>query len=997
MQIRRMLAVTAFVACGGLLLSAQQASQDQPPTFRSGVEAVSVDVSVLDRQGLPLRDLTAADFNVTVAGKPRRVVSVEFIDMAAARKTTSAPADGVPVSSNEGAGIGRQFVFIVDQATLETGNARQVAAATSRFFSTLTFADRSALMLMPVGPNVNFTWAHDRVRNALLRVTGMSMPMASWEYGSLTDARDIANHNMLALRTVAERECRGSIFAGFGGGGGGAGGGVAPPSGGGAGGGTAPPAGGGGTGGGGGGSTPPASGSGGSTGGGGGSGARRGTGFGAMDSCTRDVQMQAESTWRAAQMTSLASLMSLREVISQLSHVGGDKTVILISGGWPLDEREETSVLAPIAAEAAAARVTLFTLYVPPTQFSADRRVINNSPSRDHFMQYGPLDMLAHMTGGGSFRAEVNAEAAFERLGRELSGYYRIGVEKQPGDGAGKPQRMKVQVSRSSTTVRAREIFDTRTYEDRDWTARLAGALEGPVPATAVRLRVTSYLANDPDDKSRIKVLLTGEATRIEPGEATLQVVVRDLDGKKVLAGEQPVSEATADGLKFATNIPLPQGEYVIRVGLMDSTGRVGSVEHRVVARRASLGPLSATGPLLVRVPTVANSDPRLALDGVRQDERLALELGLDGEGAAASDVVFEVAASADGPALVKTAAVISPGPREGTALAHGVTDMRVLPPGDYVARARVTSGSTSIGEMRRLFTVFGPARPVAGATEVTATVMTRRSPAPIAAKALGAVPPFAVDNVLAPQVLGAFLEQAAARPDASSPMIKDLVQRARTSGVKELYVSDTLAAEMPVASFLRGLMLLEQKKYDPAANAFRAALRGAPDFYPAMVYLGACYAAGGKDKEAAGAWRTALIKEGDRVAVHSLLTDALLRQGNGDLAFETIAGARARWPEDDTLKRQFVVASLIAGRSVEGLQALDELVQKQIADEPSLALAILTLYEAFVANQPIEAVEQDRARMMRLADLYRARGGPSMALVETWVSAAIPKATIPK
>ena len=990
MQIRRMLAVAAFVVCGGLWLSAQETSQgQQPPTFRSGVELVSVDVSVLDRQGLPLRDLTPADFIVTVAGKPRRVVSAEFVDIAAARKAPN--PDGVPISSNEGAGVGRQLVFIVDQPTLETGNARHVAAAASRFFTNLTFADRSALMLMPVGPNVNFTWAHERVRAALQRVTGMSMPMTSWEYGSLTDARDIANHNMLALRTVAERECRGSIFAG-GFGGGGVGGGAAPPSGGGGGGGgggTAPPAGGttGGTGG---GTAAPTGGGG--TAGGTGTGTRRGSGFGAMDSCTRDVQMQAESTWRAAQMTSLTSLMALRDVITQLGHVSGDKTVILISGGWPLDEREETSVLSPLAADAAAARVTLFTLYVPPTQFSADRRVINNSPTRDHFMQYGPLDMLAHMTGGSSFRAEVNAEAAFERLGRELSGYYRIGVEKELGDQDGKSRRMKVQVTRSSTTVRAREIFDARTYEDRDWTARLAGALDGPVPATGVRLRVTSYLAYDPDDRSRIKVLLTGEATRIEPGEATLQVVVRDSDGKRVLAGEQPVSEATADGLKFSTNIPLPQGDYVIRVGLMDSTGRVGSVEHRVEARRVSLGSLSATGPLLVRVPTVANSDPRLALDGVRQDERLAFELGLDGEGAAGTDVVFEVASSADGPALVKASAAISPGSREGTALAHGVTEMRVLPPGDYVARARVSAGSAAIGEVRRAFSVLGPARPLPDASGVSTMIIARRAPAPIAAKALGAVQPFALEKVLAPQVLGVFLDQAAARPDASSPMIKELVQRARTVGVKELYVSDTLAAEVPVAAFLRGLMLLDQKKYDLAANAFRGAMRGAPDFYPAMVYLGACYAAGGKDKEAAGAWRTALIKEGDHVAVHSLLTDALLRAGNGELAFETVAGAHARWPEDDSLKRQFVVASLIAGRSVEGLQALDELVQKQIADEPSLALALLTLYEAFVAGQPIETVDADRARMMRLATLYRARGGPSAALVETWVAAATPK-----
>ena len=113
-----------------------------------------------------------------------------ILNPSAARKASTPAPDGVPVSSNEGAGIGRQFVFIVDQPTLETGNARHVANAAARFFTNLTFADRSALMLMPVGPNINFTWAHDRVRTALQRVTGTSLPMATWEYGSLTDARD---------------------------------------------------------------------------------------------------------------------------------------------------------------------------------------------------------------------------------------------------------------------------------------------------------------------------------------------------------------------------------------------------------------------------------------------------------------------------------------------------------------------------------------------------------------------------------------------------------------------------------------------------------------------------------------------------------------------------------------------------------------------------------------------------------------------------------------
>ncbi|MGB2714610.1 MAG: hypothetical protein WBC51_10555, partial [Vicinamibacterales bacterium] len=218
MQLR---ITAALLVCGGLVLSARQTGPAQVPTFRSGVELVTVDVNVVDRQGQPVPGLAPADFTVTVGGQPRRVVSAEYVDVTKAPKTGLAKGDEAPISTNEGAAVGRQFVFIIDQGTLETGNVRHVATAADRFFSRLTFADRSALMLMPVGPNVNFTWAHDRVRDAMQRVSGMSLPMSSWEYGSLTEARDIANHNMMALRSIADRECRGSAFGGGGGGGGG--------------------------------------------------------------------------------------------------------------------------------------------------------------------------------------------------------------------------------------------------------------------------------------------------------------------------------------------------------------------------------------------------------------------------------------------------------------------------------------------------------------------------------------------------------------------------------------------------------------------------------------------------------------------------------------------------------------------------------------------------------------------------------------------------------
>jgi VWFA-related protein len=977
----------SLLAGGGTGLSARQRGADQAPTFRSGIEVVTVDVGVVDKQGLPLRGLTPADFFVTVGGQPRRVVTAEFVDRQAAQ--TPAPAWPEPgsVSSNERPGVGRLFAFIVDQSTLDLDGARRVAAAAGPFLSGLTFADRSALMVMPTGPNVAFTWAHNRVRSALQRVIGTGRPMTGWESGSLAEARDIANRNTFTLRSIGERACGSASTPGFGSAPAGAGaspaaGSPAPQ------GGSATPGGGsGGTG-----TTPAAPATGGSSGNSRGAG---GLGGFRVNGCLLDLQMQAEMTWRMTQMTSLASLSALRLVLGELGRVPGDKTVVLISGGWPMDERDEISLLSTVAAEAAAARATLFTIFVPTSSMSAERRTMSFSPVADAYLHSGPLENLAAMTGGGSFRAEVSAAAAFERITRELAAYYRLGIEKDPADGDDKSRRLKVQVPRSGARVRAREIFDVRTYADRDWTARLASAIDGPMAATDLGLRVTSYLAADSDDGSRLRLLVSGEVSRAQPGEATLHLLVRDLEGKKVAAGDVAIARAGGDTLPFSANIAVPPGRYIVRVGVMDSAGRVGSADHRVDVRGVPLGTLSATGPVLVRVPNDGAGEPRFAVDHVGRDERLALEIGLEGdqERLEKTDVDFEIAAAADGPVLLHAPATLSKGSREGSMLAQAVASMRVLPPGSYMVRARVRSGSDPIGDMRRGFDVVGAARVAGDAGSVSAAVGRSDAPArPAARLPLVAAPSFALDQILSPPVLNVFLDRVAARPDAASPAVRELVERARAAGPGGLVVSESLASETPVAAFLKGLTLLSQNKLEPAASAFRDAMRVSADFYPAMVYLGACYAAAGKDKEAAAVWRTALIREGDAVALHGLLADALLRQGRADLAIDDLDAARARWPEDQWVKRRFVMAALLAGRQIEGLQALDAAITEQIDDEPALALALFMLYQAFDIDEPIESVNRDRERMLRLAERYRASGGPSLALVDIWVAAVARK-----
>lgn len=973
-------AVTALIVCCGAITKGQEPSRRQPPEFRSGVELVTVDVGVVDRQGQPLRGLGPEDFVVTVAGKPRRVVSAEFAGAPPAGSAAVTREEAAAVSTNEGGGTGRLFVFVVDESTLDTGSARRVAAAASRFLGQLTLADRSALMLLPVGPNIGFTWAHDRVRAGLANATGLGPGALTWEYGSLAEARDIAMRGQLALRGVAERECAGALLAssdlssdpvtaganprpGT----------EPPPPG-----GTSPP---GGTGG---GTTPT------------GGGAGTGTGAtptrspasagGMMNPCVRNLQLMAELAWRTVQMTSLASLAALRQAISELGRVRGDKTIILISGGWPLDEREETSLLATVASDAAAARATLFTVYVSTSAFSAERRTLSPTPVGDQYLHLAPLERLAAMTGGGSFRADAGAAGVFDRLSRELGGYYRIGVEREPGDATAKAPGMKVRVTRGGVTVRARAFFDASTYEDRDWAARLDAALEAPATATGVGLRVTSYLSAGQEGGGRLTLMLAGEASRMQPGPATLQLVVRDLQGRRIVRGEQPLEAAEAGALPFAVNVGLAPGSYIVRVAVLDAAGRVGSVDHRVDVRPVTIGRIGAMGPLLIRVPPAAGAAPRLALDSVRQDERLAMQVDVEAgkDDLTGAKAVFEIAATSDGPALVESDATFSAGAREGSAVAQAVADMRLLPPGRYVVRAKLTSGQDATGEIWRAFAVEGASAGGAANADAGAAA----SPAVVRVPS-GAVPSFALEQVLAPQVVAAFIDRVAARPDAASPSTRELLERARTADLAKLAVPDASDSDGPVPAFLRGLVLLAQNKLDPAANAFRAAMRASPDFYPAMVYVGACYAAGGNDKQAAGAWRTALIKEGDAAALHVWLADALLRQGRAAEAIETVELARARWPDDKSLDRRFVAAALLAGRPAEGLEVLDTLVADRAEDEPSLTFGLLVLYEAFVDGRPIENVESDRARMTRLAAAYRARGGPSQALVDTWLAAA--------
>jgi VWFA-related protein len=71
--------MTKWIAAAVVLALGSVVQQQQQPTFKSGAEIVRVDVTVLDRNGKPVTNLSKDDFVVFEDGVPQRIQAFQFI------------------------------------------------------------------------------------------------------------------------------------------------------------------------------------------------------------------------------------------------------------------------------------------------------------------------------------------------------------------------------------------------------------------------------------------------------------------------------------------------------------------------------------------------------------------------------------------------------------------------------------------------------------------------------------------------------------------------------------------------------------------------------------------------------------------------------------------------------------------------------------------------------------------------------------------------------
>jgi len=177
-----------LIAVLTLVAAAQQAPPGQTPVFRSSVDLVHLDVSVLDRDRLPVRGLTEADFTVLEDGKPQPISVFSAVDVPrpeppVAKWMGSVPAD---IQSNEGVEdpVGRLFVLLLDDAMIpaDPGALRNARDVAKRFIAKCTPADRIAVVFSVSGRNQTFTNDRARLMQAIDSLqSGNARHLRGWE------------------------------------------------------------------------------------------------------------------------------------------------------------------------------------------------------------------------------------------------------------------------------------------------------------------------------------------------------------------------------------------------------------------------------------------------------------------------------------------------------------------------------------------------------------------------------------------------------------------------------------------------------------------------------------------------------------------------------------------------------------------------------------------------------------------------------------------------
>lgn len=922
------------VGLAGWLLTSPLSGQSpgQPGvTFRTGTDQVPVNVSVLSADGRPVDDLTAADFVLEVDGRPRAITAATYVRTS--RLDDPQADDQRTFSTNAGQRPGRLIALVVDEAHITRGTTRAAFQAASAFVASLDRADRVALYLIPgAGPVSGFTSNHALIQRLLATASGQSADATTSSRIGIAESFDILDRPPSAdnptgvapgsrLDEVLSRECAGERDAAQ------------------------------------------------------------------LATCRRMVESEARSVFADTRARTSRSLVALRGLLDQWAATPDAKTVVLVTEGLVLGRDMSDITWVPSAVARAHVSVHALRLSGGPTDAGAGR--LSPSLRADQDLMADGLDQLVGSARGTVAPVAVNAAAVFSRLSLELSGYYLLSFAPEAAERDGRSHRISVRTTRRGVTVRARQEFSMPATRPTTRQEFLLEALRSSTGLSDFTLSATTLTYPSPTQPS-LKVLLAVALDRtFNPrGPFALAWYITDAKGKVVSLQDMKVVDPPAAGSSavqvVADAVVLEPGVYNLTVAAVDDEGRKATVEHGFEARLTSVGQLRLSDVLLAD-PPAAGATISPAVDGqITRDALVAYaELASQAEPQLASaSLTLEIARSADGPTLESSALRISPGDTAGVRRAETRAPVALLPDGTYVARLVLSQNGRAIGRTLRPFTLARTTPSSSSSASPTAAPVVASAPAvPIP------VDPFDRATVMSRASVGFFLDRLvpAGRPPLPAALLPALGLARAARFDQSAEIARASGVTHHAVPFFSGLDFLARGDLNRAAEEFGAALALAPDLAPAAFYLGACYAAAGRDRDAALAWRSALITDPRAPWIHTALIDAWLRTRELPLALDLLRTSVTEWPADVSLAQRAGLAAAMSGQPVDAVRALTRWTDAHPDDHPRLLIVLRMLYEARAAGLSVDSVNGDRALFARLAAQYASAGGTQTTQVAAW------------
>ncbi len=401
------------MSLAGVLPAVLVFAQEPQSIFRSGVDVIAVDVDVVDRDGGPVVGLRPDQFQVSIDGKNRKVFAAEFVSVttgvsSAGTRTQAEPSEPAGRAPASVGPPGRVYILAFDAMSfpaLEIASPREAAHA---FVDRLPPNDLVGLIVFPQGPLLEPTTDHARLFQEIDRIVGQASPpelnayaftpsemidlIYLYESRGLRDPSLIAKVQEICAFTRDPDMCQIGI----------------PPM------------------------------------------------------VVRAAQTQAQFE----EMEIGQRLGALQAMFKSLAGSPQRKVVVLISAGILVTDRpggrpDLGDVGRVVGQGAAEANASIYALHFDRQRMdrmSASRSGARRSDlTRDSAILAHPLDQIAGTSGGALFTvAQGGGEFAFDRVLKETSAYYLLGVEPAGKDHDGRAHQLQVKVARKDVTVRGR-------------------------------------------------------------------------------------------------------------------------------------------------------------------------------------------------------------------------------------------------------------------------------------------------------------------------------------------------------------------------------------------------------------------------------------------------------------------------------------------------------------------------------------------------------------